>query len=165
MSHHTHREDLIGEHKYGDLGQLILLILFLVVWILDSFIFKYTTFPNGYASLLIRLPLALIVFYLGIYLAKAGHDIIFGEVREKPGVVDHGVFGKTRHPLYLAAILFYVGLLLLSFSIIAASVWLIIVVFYNFIALHEEKMLTEAFGDEYTTYMIKVPRWLPKLKL
>ena len=29
---HGERKDLIGEHTFGDLGQLILLVIFLIVW-------------------------------------------------------------------------------------------------------------------------------------
>ena len=29
---HDNREDLIGEHIFGDLGQIILLFIFLAVW-------------------------------------------------------------------------------------------------------------------------------------
>lgn len=35
------RDDLTGEHKFGDMGQLIIVILFFIVWVLDSFVFKY----------------------------------------------------------------------------------------------------------------------------
>jgi hypothetical protein len=41
---HQHRGDLTGEHAFSDMGQLILLVIFLVVWIADSFVFKYSTF-------------------------------------------------------------------------------------------------------------------------
>ena len=33
-----------GEHPLGDAGQLILFGLFLVIWILDSFILHHSTF-------------------------------------------------------------------------------------------------------------------------
>ena len=30
---HDDRKDLIGEHAFGDLGQLILLAIFLIIWV------------------------------------------------------------------------------------------------------------------------------------
>jgi len=45
---HRHRSDLTGEYVFGDMGQLILLVVFLVVWIADSFVFKYSTFLTQY---------------------------------------------------------------------------------------------------------------------
>ncbi len=164
MPHHSHREDIIGEHKYGDLGQLLLLILFLIIWILDSFLLNYTTFLTVYLPLWAKLILFFIVFCVGIYLAKVSHDLVFGEVREKAIVIDYGIYSKMRHPMYLAAILFYLGLLILAFSIAAACLWIIIIGFYDFIARHEEKMLSDALGDSYTSYMENVPRWIPRLK-
>ena len=47
---HQHRSDLTGEYAFGDMGQLILLVVFLVVWIVDSFVFKYSTFLTKYVS-------------------------------------------------------------------------------------------------------------------
>ena len=40
---HIDREDLSGEHPYGDSDQIIALIIFLVIWTLDSFIFRFST--------------------------------------------------------------------------------------------------------------------------
>jgi len=43
--HHGHskeiREQLTGEHKVGDAGQIILACLFMAVWITDTFIFLH----------------------------------------------------------------------------------------------------------------------------
>ena len=47
---HQHRSDLTGEHVFSDIGQLILLVIFLTVWIADSFVFKYSTFLTKYVS-------------------------------------------------------------------------------------------------------------------
>jgi protein-S-isoprenylcysteine O-methyltransferase Ste14 len=155
------REDLTGEHAFGDSGQIILFVIFLTVWIIDSFFVRYSTFFSDYVPLFIKVPLATVVLCIGGYLAKTSHDIIFKEVRKEPCVVTRGVFGRVRHPLYLAAILFYLGLLLFTFSIIAGIVCVVIIIFYNYIARYEEKLLIEKFGKEYEDYMKRVPRWIP----
>lgn len=161
MKHHGMREDLAGEHVLGDAVQIILFVIFLTVWIVDSFFIRYSTFVSGYIPLFVKIPFATVILCIGGYLAKAGHDIIFKEVREEPCVVTRGVFGRVRHPLYLAAILFYLGLLLFTFSIIAGIVWIVIIIFYNYIARYEEKLLIEKFGEDYEKYMRRVPRWIP----
>ena len=161
---HGDREDLIGEHPAGDAGQLILAVIFLAVWVTDSFFLRYTTFLSGYIPLPIRVILSAAVLSLGGYLAKKGHDIVFGQIREKPGVFREGVFGLVRHPLYSGAILFYIGLLFLSPSMAAGAVWLVIIAFYVYIARHEEKLLTGEFGEEYREYMRDVPMLLPRWK-
>ena len=38
--HHGARGDLAGEHRLSDIGQLIFLVSFLIIWILDSFVFQ-----------------------------------------------------------------------------------------------------------------------------
>ena len=120
-----HRDDLTGEHKFGDAGQLIIAILFLVVWILDSFFLKYTTFLNNYFPLAAQVPLGFVAILGAFFLARAGMKIVFGKVRENPGVIREGVFKVVRHPIYLSEILFYLGLLFFRTSLAAAVVWII----------------------------------------
>ena len=160
-AHHEH-DDLAGEHKFGDSGQLILFAVFIVVWIADSFILHYTDFPAQYISFYIRIGLASVIFVFGGYLAMASHNILFKEKREIPAVIRKGIFGTVRHPLYLGSILFYLGLLIITCSLIAAGIWLIIIGFYHFIARYEEKLLLEKFGEDYIRYMKKVPMWVPR---
>jgi len=159
---HHGRDDLTGEHKLGDSGQLILFAIFIVVWIADSFILHYTDFPAQYIPYYIRIGLAAVVLVLGAYIAMASHNILFKEKREVPAVIRKGIFGTVRHPLYLGAILFYLGLLIVTCSLIATMIWLIIIGFYHFIARYEERLLLEKFGEDYIRYMEKVPMWLPR---
>jgi len=163
MIKHNEREDLVGEHPFGDAGQLILFFAFLAVWAADS-LFRFSTAPAGLVPLIVRLPLSIMILIGSFFLAKAGHGIVFGEVRDEPEVIDRGVFTRVRHPLYLAVLLFYLGLLLSTMSVAAAIVWGCAALFYNFIAQYEENRLLEVFGKEYTDYMGRVPRWIPRLK-
>jgi len=160
---HKHREDLTGEHKVGDAGQLAFAILFFAVWIVDSFFLKYTTIFDQYVPLYVKIPLAVIILGLSVYLAKAGLNIVFGEKRKEPGVIRKGVFGYVRHPVYLGEILLYLGLLILSISLAAAAVWIAASVFLHFISRYEEKLLVERFGVEYEKYMKEVRMWIPRI--
>ncbi|MEA2021510.1 MAG: isoprenylcysteine carboxylmethyltransferase family protein [Candidatus Caldatribacteriota bacterium] len=158
---HQHRDDLTGEHAYSDIGQLIFLVIFLIVWIMDSFLFKYSTFLTRYISNSIRVPIALVILTISGLLAGIGLKMVFGEKREKPHVITTGVFSIVRHPIYLASILLYLGFILLSLSIFSALVWILIIIFYYFISRYEERLLSQKFGSEYNEYMIKVPMLLP----
>ena len=95
------------------------------------------------------------------YLAWKGLRIVFGEIRETPHVITKGVFSTVRHPIYLSAILLYLGQILLTLSLASLALWIIIVIFYWFISRHEEKLLIERFGEEYVQYMKKVPMLFP----
>lgn len=162
MHGHTDRPGLVGEHPRGDLGQIALFVIFMAVWIADSFFFKYTSFLSGYIPLYVRIPFSAVILIISGYFALAGHRILFEEEREIPVVINHGIFGVVRHPLYFSVILLYLGLLLLTFSMAAVLVWIIIFIFYNFIASYEENLLSGKFGKEYERYKQMVPRWIPR---
>jgi protein-S-isoprenylcysteine O-methyltransferase Ste14 len=159
---HRHREDLTGEHPLGDMGQILLACLFTAAWIADTFIFKFTTFLNGFFPFLARLPLAALLFAVSGCLAKRGLAVVFGERMEKPGVIRKGVFGAVRHPIYLGEILLFLAFLILSFSWPAFAIWIAAIGFLNFIARHEEKLLLARFGKDYEKYLREVPRWIPR---
>ena len=158
------REDLIGEHPFGDIGQIILLIVFLALWGLDSFIFRISTFFAGSVPLIIRLVPAGFILAAGLYLGKKSMRIVFKENRGSPQVIKKEVYSFIRHPMYLAALLFYVGLVLITLSLLSLAMCIIIFIFYNYIAAYEEKLLKKKLGQDYAAYKNKVPRWLPRLK-
>lgn len=158
---HQHRDDLTGEYVFGDMGQLILLVVFLVVWIADSFVFKYSTFLTQYISNYIRVPIALIVLIISGLLAGFGLNTVFGKTREEPQVITTGVFSIVRHPVYLGSILLYLGFILLSLSLLSVLVWILIIVFYYMISRYEEKLLTQRFGSVYEECKKKVPMLFP----
>jgi protein-S-isoprenylcysteine O-methyltransferase Ste14 len=161
---HENRDDLAGEHRFGDAGQLTLLAVFLVTWVIDSFVLRYSTFAAQYVSPYVRIPLGVVFLGLSIFLVREGMRIVFGEKRENPAVITEGVFGQMRHPLYLGSILFYVGLWSFTFSLFSALLVIIIIVFYHFIARHEEKLLVSKFGEEYKDYIKSVPMWVPRFR-
>jgi len=158
---HQHRGDLTGEHAFSDMGQLILLIIFLIIWIADSFVFEYSTFLTQYISNYIRVPIALIILSISGLLAGFGLNTVFGKTRKEPQVITTGVFSIVRHPIYLGSILLYLGFILLSLSLLSVLVWSIIIIFYYMISRYEEKLLTQRFGSAYEGYKKKVPMLFP----
>ena len=117
---HEDRKDLIGEHPLGDIGQIILLFIFIAIWVVDSFLLKFSTFISNYVPFYFRLSLGIIILSVSAYLAGSGLRTVFGEIREKPSVIRKGVFSIVRHPIYLSAILLYLGLL---FFTISNAIW------------------------------------------
>jgi len=159
-----HRDDLVGEHPFGDTGQLILLIVFLAVWIIDSFIIRLSTFAVHHISLFLRVPLGIAILLVAGYFAQQGMKVVFGEERTEPGLIEKGVFKIVRHPVYLGCILFYIALVVFTLSIFAAVICGTIIVFYHYIAKYEEKLLIARFGNAYEEYMHSVPMWIPRIK-
>ena len=159
---HDSHPHLTGEYRWGDLGQLILLVLFLGIWITDSFLFHYSTFLRDSIPDWIRIGLAGLVLITAWILARSGMRAVFGTSRETPGVIREGAFKFVRHPIYTGALLFYLGATLITLSIAAALFWLVILVFYILIARYEEKILTEEFGEDYSNYKSQVGMLFPK---
>ncbi len=151
-----------GEHPFGDAGQLILLAIFLVVWVVDSFILHVSTFPAAYIPLWLRLLSSAILVIVAGFLAEDGHRVVSHEKRPDH-VVSDGVFRRVRHPLYLASLLFFAGLTVVTASLAALVVWVGIFIFYNYIAGYEEKLLEAKFGSAYIAYKQKTGKWIPKM--
>jgi protein-S-isoprenylcysteine O-methyltransferase Ste14 len=153
-----------GEHPQGDMGQLIILAVFMAVWALDSFVFRISTLPASTIPLGVRLGVSGSVFLAALRLAHRGHVVISEEVLRQGRLVRDGVFASVRHPLYLAALLFYVSLVVATASLISLALFGGVFAFYNFIAAYEERVLLDRYGDEYREYRRTVPKWIPRLR-
>ena len=77
-------------------------------------------------------------------------------------VVSRGAFHFVRHPLYLASLLTYLGLAILTSSIISMLLIFGIFIFYNYIAGYEEKLLLGKYGEAYRQYQQKTGKWFPR---
>lgn len=81
----------------------------------------------------------------------------------KHSLVQTGVFGVVRHPMYLA------GMVIFTFNPDITRNWLTLTVladlYFVYGALVEEKRLIKRFGQEYLDYMREVPRFIPRLRM
>jgi len=155
-------KDKQGEHPFGDAGQLILFGAFLVVWVGDSFFLHLSTFLTVLVPLTVRLTILILSLIAAIFLFKSGHVAVSGE--ERPNrVITMGAFRHVRHPLYLASILTYFGLAGSTCSLLSLALFVVICLFYNYLADYEEKIMMNKFGEEYAEYRKKTGMWLPRL--
>jgi protein-S-isoprenylcysteine O-methyltransferase Ste14 len=150
-----------GEHPYGDTVQLVLLGLFLVVWVGDSFFVKASTFLSDYVPLYLRLIVLCLCLAVALWLFKFGHVVVSAE-KPAQGLVVTGVFRHVRHPLYLASILTYAGLMVSTLSLLSLALLVLIFAFYDYIAGYEERQLAGRFGQEYEGYRQRTGKWIPK---
>ena len=84
------------------------------------------------------------------------------EVREQHRLITRGVYRRIRHPMYLALVVYSVGQALVIPNWVAGPANLI--VFAILLALRvraEERMMGEAFGDEYAVYSARTKRLVP----
>jgi protein-S-isoprenylcysteine O-methyltransferase Ste14 len=165
-SRHDKHEHLVGEEMpYSHLLQLSSAVVFLLVWSLDSFIFKFSVWFASFVPWVFRLILALCVIILGIMLARSAEKALFQEELESPkvDVIDTGILGHVRHPLYLGVLLVYIGFILGTFSLISVAVFVLVALIHNKLATYEEQDLERIFGEKYLEYKSRVPKWIPRL--
>jgi protein-S-isoprenylcysteine O-methyltransferase Ste14 len=150
-----------GEHPFGDTGQIILFILFVILWVADSFFLRRTTFLSTSVPLILRIVVAVIVWTAGVWLVKAGH-VVVNEGERPQEVVRSGAFRYVRHPLYLGSLLLYLGFTIVTLSLLSLGMFVVIFLFYDAIARYEERLLLAKFGEPYRHYSRVAGRWLPK---
>ena len=73
-------------------------------------------------------------------------------------IVDSGIYGVVRHPMYLGAIIMFFSHIFLSQSWIVAIGTIVAIVCCYLIILSGDERNIEKFGDDYKRYMRKVPR-------
>ena len=159
---HEHRSDLAGEYRWGDAGQNILLIVFVVGMVVDVFLVKIS-YWQGLVPWYYRIIPFAILFLIGIYFVQQAHKTIFGEERKQLMVISTGVFALLRHPMYFGSLMIYLSFVILSLSIIAFAVFVVAMIFYYYLAWYEERLLNAKLGVEYEKYKERVPMLFPKL--
>lgn len=160
---HKHN-NLAGEHKITDVGQLLLFIAFVLIIIVDIFILKLSFRTIGSLPYLISIPIFSLLFIAGAYLIIKSHGVLFGKEKKETSLIQEGVFSMVRHPMYFGSILLFLSFVVLSYSVLSFLVWLVICFFYYFISKYEEQLLIMQFGDAYREYRKKVPMFIPFLK-
>ncbi len=163
MHDHTSHANDEGEHPLSHSGQKISLVVFLVVWVTDSFILHASTFPSNYTPLSIRILAFASIFVAALLLLKSAHVIVSQEQRPT-NVMTAGAFRYVRHPIYLASVLFYLALSIATASLVSLCLVVGIFVFYDHIATYEERLLETKFGDRYKMYERQTGKWLPKVR-
>ena len=151
-----------SEMKHSHILQILCLLFFYIIWAIDSFFLKASTFLENYVPLPIRLAISLSIIAAGSFLIARAHQQLF---KDKPAdLITTGIFAHVRHPMYLGIILTYLGWIIATFSLLTFIPWILAVILYVKMANHEEKQLEERFGEKYEEYKRKVPKWIPKLK-
>ena len=156
-----HREGLADEHPSCDKVQNTAIILFLVVWGADSFLLKWTTFLSASTPFALRVLVGLLLVAFGVYMTWVSHETVFSEEGSR-GLVDWGVYGLCRHPMYLGVVSLFIGLSLTTLSIAGLLIAVALLILYDRFTSYEEERLVEVLGEEYREYQRRVPKWFPK---
>jgi protein-S-isoprenylcysteine O-methyltransferase Ste14 len=160
------RHGLGSEHPLCDRIQLVMLVLFLVVWGVDSlsfFIFGYSTVLVDVISFPALVLPSSVSLGFGLYLVAKSHKAVFGEAHAQPKLLDSGVYSWVRHPMYLGILLCCLAFFFASPSLLSLGILVAFFIFYNKMTTYEEKSLIQILGEEYVAYQKRVPKWFPKL--
>jgi protein-S-isoprenylcysteine O-methyltransferase Ste14 len=102
-----------------------------------------------------------VVIVLGFFLLSSAWNVLH-QAQQSFTLAKTGWYARCRHPQYLAFIMIMFGFLLQWPTIPTVVMFPILVVIYIRLALREEQMALQEFGDEYKEYAKKTPRFIPK---
>ena len=76
-------------------------------------------------------------------------------------IVDTGIYGWTRNPMYLGHLIFMAGLAISFWSPAALALLIYHLFWFNQRVREDEQRLSQLFGQDYRNYMDRVKRWIP----
>ncbi len=102
-----------------------------------------------------------VVIVLGFFLLSSAWNVLH-QAQQSFTLAKTGWYARCRHPQYLAFIMIMFGFLLQWPTLPTVVMFPILVVVYIKLALREELMALQEFGDEYREYAKNTPRFIPK---
>ena len=150
------------EARYSHFIQASLPITFVIIILLDTFVFRISVWLNAYVPFIVRIILCAIVLVLAFIFIKLAHDALFSHNEPSNTLITDGILSHVRNPMYLGVLLIYVAFLFLSMSLISLLFFILVVVIYNKMVNIEEKVLEQLFGEDWLAYKKQVPKWIPR---
>ena len=123
-------------------------------WVLDAAALRWLAVACGLAGLLLMQA-------AGTTLLKARTTVNPLLPQRSSRLVCHGVFARSRNPIYLADLLLLCGWLLWLGQPLGLLLPPLFVLWLSGLQIrHEERALQALFGDDYRNYCARVRRWL-----
>jgi len=103
-------------------------------------------------------------FFLGFgfYLLSSAWNVLYHAQRQHT-LATSGHYAKIRHPQYVAFVLILLGFLLQWPTVLTLAMFPILLIMYGRLAVAEEKEMLAQFGDEFSRYTKRTPRFFPHL--
>lgn len=77
---------------------------------------------------------------------------------EAPAV--HGIYKISRNPMYVAALLAYAGIAVMTLNILLTMLLIVMIILHHMMIRAEEKACAKRFGKQYEQYRGNTPRYL-----
>ncbi len=152
-----------AEFPHAHLFQLLFIAYFIFSWLLDAIYLRSSINFGVFLIDIIRIFFFFLLICIGIFLIRKASIVITPKVYDRNQLFIEGIFMRIRHPMYLGILFLYLAFVFLTMSLLCLFAWVIIFLIMNKMASYEEKDLNRIFGEKYTDYTKKVPKWIPKL--
>lgn len=146
-----------GEPTWSELNttsKVVFVITHLMIMPFTLFYSIFLPLKLGTSWFFVGLPIYLIALVMGIMFSISYATAPLGEPITK------GIFSISRHPGYFSYFLVCIGIGIACASwvfLICALVW---IVSFQFGVVEEELILLEKYGNAYSEYMNRTPRWI-----
>ena len=122
-------------------------------------------YPALIYTVFLPIKFGTIWFYLGFPICLVGEVVFTIAVLEflktpidKP--LTRGIYRFSRHPMYVAIYLIFIGVGIASASWIFLAYSIFYIVLQSILAIPEERFCLDKYGDAYSEYMNKTPRYI-----
>jgi protein-S-isoprenylcysteine O-methyltransferase Ste14 len=150
---------ILGKPIYRGVVEWLILV---IIGVLGE-VFSWGRIPFRPYSVIIGCIIIAGAFALHIYCHRIHHQA-HKQSSDINNIVNTGIFGKIRHPMYLSLILVDIG-----FAIAWGIYWIFLpvclfIISNAIVAIREEKFLVRELGSQYKEYMQQVPwRFIPRV--
>lgn len=119
----------------------------------------------GELGMMISMVLGYALLFVGIGLFAQGWRELYRAQKEER-LATSGLYAFVRHPQYTGLFVGLFGEGVVHWpTVFSVALFPVIVLVYWLLARREEKRVLQEFGDEYRTYMQRVPMFLPRVGL
>lgn len=133
------------EYPHTDSILLLSAVLFSAVWILDSFVFKFSERYTSCFPDVVRIVVFAALEISAVPFGYLSHNALFSRKQEESKLIMDGVFAHVRHPMYLSVLLAYLGFVFASVSIVSVIPWICFIMLFDKMATYEEEDLVRIF--------------------
>jgi len=128
------------------------------IFIITYYIMVFSTFLTPLPPInTIQFTIGMIIYLIGLIPMLIAYYNYAKSPLDKP--ITAGVYKYSRNPMYFFSTIGFFGLVIVSSSIVILTLLIICVISQHFLILSEERYCLEAYGEEYRSYMKKVPRY------
>jgi len=121
-----------------------------------------TLLGYGETGMMISMILGYLILFAGIGIFMEGWRELHRARQENRLVTDH-LYGLVRHPQYTGLFIALFGEGIVHWpTIVSVALFPVIILAYVLLARSEERKMLNQFGEEYHTYRLRVPGFIPR---